>query len=142
MEKSKSNTLKYILRPIIIIAIILIITVTVIGLVFAIYVEKNIDKTVDETLFTPVGMGASSKIYYYDFSDRENRIGEIKEISDKELYSAYRCKSVKYEQLPQDLINAFVSISSFLLYKLSSAILILVRSESIRYFAYSVLSIS
>ena len=39
-------------------------------------------------------------------------------------------------------IKAFVSNSSFLLYKLSSAILILVRSESIRYFAYSVLSIS
>ena len=110
MEKSKSNILKHILRPIIIIAIILIITATVTGLVFAIYVEKNIDKTIDETLFTPVGMGSSTKIYYYDFSDRENRIGEVKEVSDKELYSAYRCKSVKYDQLPKHLINAFISI--------------------------------
>ena len=110
MEKSKSNIIKRILRPIVIVAIIFIITAMVVGLVFAVYIEKNVEKSIDETIFTPVGMGSSTKIYYYDFTDRENRIGEIKEISDKELYSAYRCKSVKYEQLPQDLIDAFVSI--------------------------------
>ena len=110
MKENKANVLKHILRPFIIIAIIFIIMLTVIGLVFAIYIEKNIDKNIDETLFTPVGIGSSTKIYYYDFSDRERRIGTLNEISDKELYSSYRCKSVSYEEIPKHLIDAFVSI--------------------------------
>ena len=83
---------------------------TLTGLIFAIYIEKNIEKTIDENMFFPVGTGASTKIYYYDFSDRENRIGTVHIISDKELYNAYKCKSVSYEQIPQDMINAFISI--------------------------------
>ncbi len=134
MEKSKKSTIKRILRPIIIIAIILIITATVIGLVFAIYIEKNIDKTIDETLFTPVGMGSSTKIYYYDFSDRENRVGVLKEISDKELYSSYRCKSVKYEQIPEDLIDAFVSIEDKRFFKHSGVDWKRTLSAGINYF--------
>ena len=46
MEKAKANAIKRILRPIIIISIIIIITATVIGLVFAIYIEKNIRRKI------------------------------------------------------------------------------------------------
>ncbi len=101
---------KIIVRPLLILLIFLIITSTTVGIVFGIYIEKYIDKSVDETLFSPIGNGASTKIYYYEFSDRENRIGKLQEISSKELYSAYKCKSVTYEELPQNLIDAFVSI--------------------------------
>lgn len=93
-----------------IVAIVLCLSALVLGLIFAIYIEKNISKTVDESIYATIGMGSSTKIYYYEFEDRENRIGTPLEISDKELYSAYRCKSVSYDKLPEDLINAFVSI--------------------------------
>ena len=106
----KSILKKFIIRPLLILLILLIITSSVVGLVFAIYIEKHIDKSVDETLFSPLGNGASTKLYYYEFSDRENRVGKLCEISSKELYSSYKCKSVSYEQLPKNLINAFVSI--------------------------------
>lgn len=106
----KTMVKKFVVRPILILLIVLSITVTTVAIVLSIYVEKYIEKSIDESLFTPIGNGASTKIYYYEFSDRENRIGVLKEISDNELYSAYKCKSVRYEQLPEDLINAFVSI--------------------------------
>lgn len=90
--------------------IILVLIVLILSLVFAIYIEKKIDKTVDESLFTPIESASSTQVYYYDFEDRENRIGTPVEIASKSLYSTYKCKSVKYNDLPNDLINAFIAI--------------------------------
>lgn len=104
------NFAKNILRLLLLILIVITSTLIVIGIIFSIYIEKNIEKSIDETLFDPIGTGSTTKLYYYDFSDRVNRIGILNEISDKELYSVYKCKSIKYEELPEDLINAFVSI--------------------------------
>ncbi len=101
-----SSVLKFTLG----VAIILILIALILCLVFAIYIEKKIDKTVDESLFTPIGTSSSTKIYYYDFEDRENRIGTPVEISSRALYSTYKCKSTTYDELPEDLINAFISI--------------------------------
>ncbi len=106
----KAIVKKFIVRPLLILLIVLVVTATIVGIIFGIYIDKYIEKNVDETLFSPLGNGASTKIYYYEFSDRENRIGKAQEISSKELYSAYKCKSVRYEEIPQNLINAFVSI--------------------------------
>ena len=91
-------------------AIILVLIVLILCLVFAIYIEKKIDKTIDESLFAPIGTGSSTKVYYYDFEDRENRIGTPVEISSRSLYSTYKCKSISFDELPHDLINAFISI--------------------------------
>ena len=90
MKSKKKGILHFLVKSIIISVIIVSTTITVSGLVFAIYVEKNIEKTIDEDMFFPVGSGASTKIYYYDFSDRENRVGTPHTISDKELYNAYK----------------------------------------------------
>ena len=112
MEQSKkrwrlfSSLLKFSLG----LAIIIVLITLILCLVFAIYIEKNIDKTVDESLFTPIGTESSTKVYYYDFEDRENRVGTPVEISSKALYSTYKCKSVTFDDLPQNLINAFISI--------------------------------
>ena len=92
--------------------ILLIVTVAMIvtGLVFAIYVNRNIEKSVDESLFVNVGSGAAAKLYYYEFTDRENRIGEARELFEGEIYGGYRCEYVEYSDIPQDMIDAFVSI--------------------------------
>ena len=112
MEQSKrrsrlfSSLLKFSLG----LAIILVLITLILCLVFAIYIEKNIDKTVDESLFAPIGTESSTKVYYYDFEDRENRVGTPVEISSKALYSTYKCKSVTFDDLPKNLTNAFISI--------------------------------
>ncbi len=108
--KTKSRFLAILLKFILTVAIVLCMVVLTVALVFAIYVEKKIDKTVDESMFTSIGTGASTKLYYYEFEDRENRIGTVCELSDKELYSAYRCKSTSYDDLSENLINAFICI--------------------------------
>jgi len=108
--KRKSKFLSAILKFTLGTSIILILIVLILCLVFAIYIEKKIDKTVDESLFAPIGTGASTKVYYYDFEDRENRTGTPVEISSKALYSTYKCKSISYDELPEDLIDAFISI--------------------------------
>lgn len=111
MKKQSHSLIKYnLLKILLIISIIAVITTTVLSLIFAIYIERNIEKSIDDSLFAPVGTGASTKIYYYDYEDRENRIGTAYEISNKELYSSYRCKSVSYDEIPKNMINAFVSI--------------------------------
>ncbi len=97
------------LKIFLVIAFVLTVCATSVGLVFAIYVEKKIDKSIDETLFEAVGSETATKLYYYRFTDRENREGEAVEMSE-ELYGGYRCEYVSYEKIPDNLINAFVSI--------------------------------
>ena len=48
-------------------------------------------RKVDEELFEGLSNGSSSKLYYYEFSDRENREGVAMQIED-ELYGGYRCE--------------------------------------------------
>ena len=88
---------------------ITIVALTV-GIVFAIYVDRNVEKTIDESLFFIVGSESSTEIYYYDYIDRSNRIGEAVKLDSNELYGGYRSKYVNYDQLPSDLIDAFISI--------------------------------
>jgi len=87
--------------------------VTVLGLVillfFAIYVNQKIEKEVDESLFTVVGSDSATTLYYYEASE-ENGTLEAVELTDDVLYGGYRCIYVDYERIPQDLVNAFVSI--------------------------------
>ena len=67
MKGKKNGILQFITKSTIIAVIILSTVITLTGLIFAIYIEKNIEKTIDENMFFPVGPGASTKIYYYDF---------------------------------------------------------------------------
>ncbi len=98
------------IRILLIIAVIIIIACTVIGIAFAIYVEKYIEKTIDETLFYVVGTDSQTKIYYYEYEDRANRQGTAVELYEEELYGGYRTKYTNYDQIPENLKNAFISI--------------------------------
>ena len=105
------------LKILTVILLISTVTLTVTGLVFAIYVDRNIEKSVDESLFLSVGSGAATKLYYYEFTDRENRVGEAIELTEEEIYGGYRCEYVAYSEIPQDMIDAFVSIEDKRFYK-------------------------
>lgn len=108
-KKRKSPILRVALKLICILSIVLVATLMMVFLVFAIYIDKHIEKSVDDELFEGLSNGSSSKLYYYEFTDRENRVGNAVQIDD-ELYGGYRCEYVSIEQVPQNLIDAFVSI--------------------------------
>jgi len=108
-RKEKSRFWKGLLRALCVLSIILAAVIMIVSLIFAIYIEKHIEKSVDEELFEGLSNGSSSKLYYYEFSDRENRVGEVVQIED-ELYGGYRCEYVSIDKVPKDLIHAFVSI--------------------------------
>lgn len=112
-SKKKKNLAKRILNLLLILLIIITITILIVVIAFSIYVKKNIDKEVDETLFEFVASGASTEIYYYEYDsmiDRENREGTEKKLVGTELYGGYRCIYANYNEIPEELINAFISI--------------------------------
>ncbi|MBE6576593.1 MAG: hypothetical protein E7653_00460 [Ruminococcaceae bacterium] len=100
----------FLLKLLLVSAIIIVGAAIIIGIVFSIYVDKYVDKSIDEELFYVVGSNAQTKLYYYDYSDRAARQGEAVEMSEEPLYGGYRSKYVKSTEIPNDLKNAFISI--------------------------------
>ncbi len=88
---------------------VLTVTALIVGCVCLIYIHRYVEKSVDETLFSVVGSDSASKIYYYGISE-ETGEPEARELSGEALYGEYRCIRVDYDQIPEDLIHAFVSI--------------------------------
>ncbi len=108
MEVKKGKSLLGLLLRIV--CIILIFTMgasLVVGCFLAIYIDKKVEREIDEKLFSMVGSSTDTKIYYYE----ENEKGEIaaREL-DEALWGGYRCIYADYGSIPQDLIDAFVSI--------------------------------
>ena len=83
---------------------VLTVVILIVGMFFAIYIEKNVEKHIDESIFTMVGSD-SAKIYCYDSNS-----GSPVLLSDDALYGGYRCIYAHYDTIPQDMIDAFVSI--------------------------------
>ncbi len=87
----------------------LILTALVVGIAFGIYVASITERQIDESVFEVLNSNTASKIYYYKTeSDRE--AGIATELEGQELFGGYRSKPLDYEEIPQKLIDAFVSI--------------------------------
>jgi len=82
------------------------------GCAFAVYIDNNVETEIDATLFrfTESLTGSSSELYYYEFTDRTNRVGEAKPLGDDQIYGSGKSVQVTYDQIPEDLINAFIAI--------------------------------
>ena len=108
-KKEKGNTVSRIFFRIFVGLLFMIVTIMlVVGLSFAIYVDRKIEKHIDETLFTMVGSD-SATIYHYDSEDKGNEKTAV-EIPDAAIYGGYRCIYADYDTIPQDMIDAFISI--------------------------------
>ncbi len=99
----------YILNTLLTLFLILFITGIIVGCTFAVYINRHLDPEIDESLLM-VGQSLTSKIYYYDYENREYRIGEAVEIEDQRLYGAQNNIWVSYTDIPENLVDAFVSI--------------------------------
>ncbi len=87
-----------------------ILTGIVAGTAFAVYIKNHIDPTVDESLFMSGKTSQTTKLYYYDYTDRTNRIGEAVELEDQRLYGTENSLWAPLAEIPENLKNAFISI--------------------------------
>ncbi|MBQ8509062.1 MAG: transglycosylase domain-containing protein [Clostridia bacterium] len=99
----------YVLNVLLTVLLICFITGIIVVTVFAVYVKNYIDPEIDPSLFK-MNASQTTKIFYMDYSDRENRIGEMIEIEDQRLYGSQNSMWVSYTEIPEDLVNAFVAI--------------------------------
>lgn len=102
--------LGYLLGAIFTILLVLLITGIIVGSAFAIYVSNNIDPTIDENLLFTVTEGQTTKLYYYEFTDRKNRIGTPIELVDQRIYGTENSLWASIDEIPDDLENAFIAI--------------------------------
>lgn len=102
------NVGRWILKVITAVLLFLTVLLLVGALIFCIYVEKNISKTIDESMFSIVGSDSATTLYYYE----QDESGERHAVALEEgaLYGGYRSIYVDYDEVPEDLIDAFVSI--------------------------------
>ena len=87
-----------------------VITATICGVAFLVYVNNYIDTDMSQFEMMTEDQSMTSKIYYMDFTDREARIGERVELVDQRLYASENRLWASYSEMPQKLIDAFVSI--------------------------------
>ena len=87
-----------------------------VGGALALYIDKKVEKTIDETLFSIVGSGSDTEIYYYD-RDNNGEMTMAKMLDGEVIYGGYRCVFVEYENIPENLRDAFVSIEDKRFYK-------------------------
>ena len=78
--------------------------------VFAVYVKNYIDPEVDLSLFSVSNSSQTTRVYYMDYTDRENRVGEMVELEDERIFGSENSIWVKYPDIPKNLVNAFVCI--------------------------------
>ncbi len=98
-----------IIISIITVGIILTLVVLIAGLGFSLYIAANVDREIDETLFEVLTGNTGSSVYYYE--SEEDRLSDSPTLlEDGELYGGYRSIPITYEEVPQELIYAFVSI--------------------------------
>lgn len=105
-----SSVLFFLLNAFLTVLLVGIITCIIVGSAFAIYVKNNVDIKIDESKFELNSTNVTTKLYYYDYTDRENRIGEAVELEDARLYGGTNSIFVPFEDIPKDLVNAFVAI--------------------------------
>lgn len=111
MNRSKTKkVLMFILNAFLTVFLVGIITGIIVCSAFAIYVKKYINTEVDESKYQLNSTSTTTKLYYYDYTDRENRIGTPVELESERLYGGTNSIYVPYSQIPKDLINAFIAI--------------------------------
>ncbi len=95
----------------IVITLLLICAITGIIVVtaFAVYVNNNVDPTFDDSLIVTES-DMTSQLYYMDYSDRGNRIGNAVEVENQVLVGEEYSLWADYNELPENLINAFIAI--------------------------------
>lgn len=100
---------KRILNAVLIALIIVVVIILIIGISSAIYISKNIEKEIDSEIFEIINSNTSSTIYYYE-DEKSRANGEATELFGEELYGGYRNIPLTYDEIPENIVNAFIAI--------------------------------
>lgn len=73
------------------------------------YLETHFERTFPSELLSVATDGGAPRFYLYQFTDRANRIGEKKEITE-EIGMREQYTPVAYQDIPQQLRDAFVAV--------------------------------
>lgn len=98
--------LKYTLIAISVMSVILTIWV-IFG---ALYLLQYRDNKIDESLLSSNSIPHMTEFYKYEFEDRGERLGNAKLIEDAKLNGCIKYQYTSFEELPDNLINAFIAI--------------------------------
>ncbi len=85
----------------------------IIGTVFCIYISNYVDPEIDSSLFAAASSDTTTRMYYMSYEDEDARInqdGIPVELEEQRLYSSDNSIWVGYDEMPQDLIDAFTSV--------------------------------
>ncbi len=103
----------YFMNILLTILLIGLITGIIVCSVFAIYVNNYLDLEIDPSTIVSANTDSTTRIYYMDYAtieDRVNRNGTPVEIEEQRLYEGENSIAVTYNQLPENLVNAFIAI--------------------------------
>ena len=100
----------YILNAIMTVLLVALITGTIVGIAFVVYVNNYIEVDMSDFRDLSMEQDMTPRVFYMDYSDRSARIGTPIEIEDQQLFSSENRTWVTYDEIPEDLIDAFVSI--------------------------------
>jgi penicillin-binding protein 1A len=140
LQKEVESTVKSgfrIIRTAISVFISILLTILIIGIIagcvvvcaFAIYIANNIDTDVDSiTLATTASGGNATRIFYYD-SD-----GNLVEDETQRLSVSGNSYWASYEELPENLVNAFIAIEDKRFWDHNGFDLITTTKSVLRYF--------
>lgn len=100
----------YVLNSVLTLLLIGLICALIIGATFALYIKNYVDTSIDMSMISTSATDSTTRIYYMDYTDRENRVGSPVEIEDQRIYSSDNSIWVSYSQMPKHLIDAIVAI--------------------------------
>ena len=89
------------------------ITGVIVGTVFAMYIKNYVDPSIDASLLVTRGTDTTTRLYYTKYDSEEDRIlgnGVDVEIENQRLYGSDNSIWASYDQFPQYLKDAFISI--------------------------------
>ncbi|MBQ8696186.1 MAG: transglycosylase domain-containing protein, partial [Clostridia bacterium] len=108
--KGRSSIWSKVLSVLFTILLIGLITGTIVGAAFALYLRSFIDISIDDILLLSTDQDQTTQLYYMDYTDRANRIGEAVLIEDQQLSAGENRVWASYSEMPDDLVNAFIAI--------------------------------
>ena len=103
----------YVFNVLFTVLLICLICGVIVGTVFAIYIKNYVDPELDSSLLVGASSDTTTRIFYMDYETEDDRINEegvAVELEDQRLYSSDNSIWATYDQFPDDLVNAFISI--------------------------------
>ena len=107
------KVLSYVVNILLTVILIGLICSVIVGTVFAVYIKNNLDLNIDTEMLISEGKDTTTRIYYMKYDTHEDRLvrnGTPVELEEERLYGSVNSLWADYDDMPEDLINAFISV--------------------------------